>query len=132
MRKVCSRLRTPPSPHPVGCRADGVGGPRPQAANVLEGALEVATAIRVLPDRYRQRLRTTNAQEPLNEEIRRRERVIWIFPNRDSVIRLLGALLLDIHEKWTTGTRYLDREKYDAWCAARADTALTGTVVAMR
>jgi putative transposase len=38
-------------------------------------------AIRVLPERYRQRLRTTNAQESLNEEIRRRERVIRIFPN---------------------------------------------------
>ena len=80
----------------------------PQAAKVLEGAFEAATAILVLPERYRQRLRTTNAQERLNEKIRRRERVIRIFPNRDSVIRLLGALLLEMHEKWTTGTRYLD------------------------
>ncbi len=80
----------------------------PQAAKVLEGAFEATTAILVLPERYRQRLRTTNAQERLNEEIRRRERVIRIFPNRDSVIRLLGALLLEIHEKWKTGTRYLD------------------------
>jgi putative transposase len=54
-----------------------------------------------------------------------------IFPNRDSVIRLLGALLLEIHEKWTTGTRYLDMEEYATWCAARARTAPTGTVVAM-
>ena len=101
----------------------------PQAAKVLEGAFEAATAILVLPERYRQRLRTTNAQERLNEEIRRRERVI---PNRDSEIRLLGALLLEIHEKWTTGTRYLDMEEYEAWSAERADTATTGTVVAMR
>jgi len=104
----------------------------PQAMKVLEGAFEAATAILVLPERYRQRLRTTNAQERLNEEIRRRERVIRIFPNRDSVIRLLGALLLEIHEKWTTGTRYLDMEEYEAWSAKRADTATTGTVVAMR
>ncbi len=103
-----------------------------QAVKVLEGAFEAAIAILVLPERYRQRLRTTNAQERLNEEIRRRERVIRIFPNPDSVIRLLGALLLDIHEKWTTGTRYLDMEEYEAWSAERADTAPTGTVVAMR
>jgi len=44
----------------------------------------------VLPERYRQRLRTTNAQERLNEVIRRRERVIRSFPNRDFVMRLLG------------------------------------------
>jgi putative transposase len=86
----------------------------PQAVNVLEGAFEAATAMLVLPERYRQRLRTTNAQERLNEEIRRRERVIRIFPNRDSVIRLLGALLLEIHEQGTTGTGYLDREEYEA------------------
>jgi putative transposase len=83
----------------------------PQAVKVLEGALEAATAMLVWPERYRQRLRTTNAQERLHEEIRRRERVIRIFPNRDSVIRLLGALLLEIHEQGTTGTRYLDREE---------------------
>jgi putative transposase len=104
----------------------------PQAVKVLESAFEAATAILVLPERYRQRLRTTNSQERLNEEIRRRERVIRIFPNRDSVIRLLGALLLEIHEKWTTGTRYLDMEEYAAWRAERAGTAQTGTVVAMR
>ncbi|AEJ43053.1 hypothetical protein TC41_1104 [Alicyclobacillus acidocaldarius subsp. acidocaldarius Tc-4-1] len=44
----------------------------------------------VLPERYRRRLRTTNGVERLNEEIRRRERVIRIFPNRESAIRLLG------------------------------------------
>jgi len=104
----------------------------PQAIKVLEGAFEAATAILVLPERYRQRLRTTNAQERLNEEIRRRERVVRLCPNRDSVIRLLGALLLEVHEKWTTGTRYLDMEEYAAWCTERADSAPTGTVVAMR
>ena len=104
----------------------------PQAVQVLEGAFEAATAILVLPERYRQRLRTTNAQERLNEEIRRRERVIRIFPNRDSVIRLLGALLLEIHEQWTTGTRYLAMEEYEAWSAERAHKTSTATVVAMR
>jgi len=86
----------------------------------------------LLPERYGQRLRTTNAQERLNAEIRRRERVLRIFPNRDSVIRLLEALLLEIHERWTTGTCYLDREESEAWSAERTDSAPTRTVVAMR
>jgi putative transposase len=63
-------------------------------------------------------LRTTNGVERLNAEIRRRERVIRIFPNRDSAIRLLGALLLEQHEAWTTGPRYLNLEPY--WQAKRS------------
>ena len=102
----------------------------PRAVQVLERAFEAATAILVLPERYRQRLRTTNSQERLNEEIRRRERVIRIFPNPASVVRLLGALLLEIHEKWTTGTRYLDMEEYEIWRAERT-AAVPGKVVTL-
>jgi transposase-like protein len=65
-----------------------------------------------LPARYRQRSRTTNAVERLNEEVRRRERVIRIFPNRESVIRLLGALLREQDEVWTTGKHYFDMTAY--------------------
>ena len=69
----------------------------------------------LLPEKYRKRLRTTNSIERLNEEIRRRERVIRIFPNRESVIRLLGALLMEQDEKWTTGKKYSDMEEYFTW-----------------
>nr|WP_245605605.1 transposase [Thermicanus aegyptius] len=44
-----------------------------------------------MPERNRKRFRTTGGQERLNEEIRRRDRGIRIYPNRDSAIRLLGA-----------------------------------------
>ena len=67
------------------------------------------------PALYRQRLRTTNAVERLNEEVRRRERVIRIFPTRESVIRLLGALLMEQDEAWTTGKRYFDMTAYWQW-----------------
>jgi putative transposase len=100
-------------------------------AEVLEGAFEAAAAIAALSERHRQRLRTPNAQERHNWEIRRRERVIRIVPNRDAVIRLRGAWLLEIHEQGTTGTRYLDREEYAAWCAERAAHG-AGPVVAIR
>ena len=52
----------------------------PKAVACLEAGFEDAMAVMALPEKYRQRLRTTNMQERLNEEIRRRERVIRIFP----------------------------------------------------
>ncbi len=58
----------------------------------LEGALEAATALLVIPARYR-RPRVTNAQERLNEEIHRPGRVIRTLPNRHSVIRLTSPPL---------------------------------------
>ncbi|WP_278343326.1 transposase, partial [Parageobacillus thermoglucosidasius] len=60
-------------------------------------------------------LRTTNGVERLNEEIRRRERVIRIFPNRESVYRLVGAVLIEIDEKWMSGRKYLDMSEYWQW-----------------
>jgi len=59
----------------------------PKPVHCLEEAFEDARAVMVLPDTYRKRLRTTNMQERLNEEIRRRQRVIRIFPNDDSALR---------------------------------------------
>lgn len=71
----------------------------PKAMAVLEAGFEDVTAVLALPEKYRKRLRTTNPMERLNEEIRRRERVIRIFPNRESAIRLIGALLMETDEK---------------------------------
>jgi transposase-like protein len=87
----------------------------PKAMDTLERGFEDATAILQLPERYRKRLRTTNSVERLNEEIRRRERVIRIFPNRDSVIRLMGAYLMEIDEKWSSGRKYLEMAEYHEW-----------------
>lgn len=52
------------------------------------------------PEAYHISLRTTNVLERLNREVRRREKAISIFPNIASAVRLIGALLLDTHEKW--------------------------------
>ena len=87
----------------------------PKAMQVLEMGFDDATAVLVLPAKYRRRLRTTNAVERLNEEIRRRERAIRIFPSRESVVRLIGALLMEFDEKWTTGKKYLDMDEYLQW-----------------
>jgi putative transposase len=89
--------------------------PAPKAMATLEAGFDDATAVLALPEPYRRRLRTSNGMERLNEEVRRRERVIRIFPNRESAIRLLGAVLMEQHEQWMTGHRYLDMATYWQW-----------------
>jgi putative transposase len=61
----------------------------PRATSLLDEAFDDITAVLIMPLKYRKRLRTTNGVERLNQEIRRRERVIRIFPNEASVIRLM-------------------------------------------
>jgi len=87
----------------------------PTAVATLERGFDDATAVLALLEPYRRRLRTSNGVERLNEEVRRRERVIRIFPTRESVIRLLGALLMEQDEVWTTGKRYFDMTAYRQW-----------------
>jgi transposase-like protein len=92
----------------------------PAAVSTLERGFDDALAVLALPEPYRRRLRTTNAVERLNEEIRRRERVIRIFPNRESALRLLGAFLMEQDEAWTTGKRYFDMTPYTQWSLGRS------------
>ena len=87
----------------------------PKAMRILETGFDDVTAVFSLPEKYRKRLQTTNNVERLIEEIRRRERVIRTFPNRQSVIRLLGTLLMEQDEKWASGRKYLDMEEYLSW-----------------
>ena len=54
------------------------------------------------------KIRTINVLERVNKEIRRRTRVVGIFPNEDSVLRLTSAVLAEIHEEWLTGRQYLN------------------------
>jgi transposase-like protein len=83
----------------------------PRAVECLEAGFEDAMAVMALPEKYRKRLRSTNMQERLNEEIRRRERVIRIFPNDESALRLIGALLAEQNEIWQE-RRYLDMDEF--------------------
>lgn len=96
----------------------------------LEAGFDDAMAVMNLPEKYRKRLRTTNMQERLNEEIRRRERVIRIFPNDDSALRLIGAVLAEKNEVWQE-RRYLDMGEYDEWVANRASAKEANNVVTL-
>lgn len=101
-----------------------------KAVACLEAGFEDAMAVMSLPEKYRKRLRTTNMQERLNEEIRRRERVIRIFPNDDSALRLIGALLAEQNDVWQE-RRYLDMGEYDEWVANRTAAREGNNVVAL-
>ena len=87
-------------------------GEAPASVKILEEGFEDIIAVMSLPGRYRKKLRTSNGIERLNEEIRRRDRVIRIYPNKDSVIRLIGALLVEHDERWSTGKKYMDMQEY--------------------
>jgi transposase-like protein len=87
----------------------------PAALEVLEDGFFDATAVLALPGKYQRRLRTTNSLERLIQEIRRREKVIRIFPSRSSAWRLIGALLAETHEEWSTGRRYLKMDAFKEW-----------------
>jgi transposase-like protein len=95
--------------------AEELEGKADRALDTLEEGLEDATAVLRLPRKYRRRLRTTNALERLIEEVRRREKVIRIFPSEESAWRLLGAFLAERHEEWSTGRRYLKMDEYFDW-----------------
>jgi len=104
--------------------AAALAGKADRALAILEEGLEDALAILSLPEKYRVRLRTTKGIERLNEEIRRRERVIRIFPNEASAFRLIGALLAEHHEVWSTGKRYFDMTEYIAWKATQTQEVI--------
>jgi len=110
---------------------DEMDGKASKALLTLENALDDVLAVLVLPQKYRKRLRTTNMLERLNQEIRRRERVIRIFPNEASAYRLIGAQLAEQHEAWISGKRYLGMDEYHEWYANRSESG-SGVVTELR
>jgi putative transposase len=88
----------------------------PRVAELLEEHIEECLSCLAFPESHRRRIRTTNGLERLNQEIKRRTRVVRIFPNRTSCLRLVSALAVEQSEEWLTGRRYLDmRELEQHW-----------------
>ena len=87
-----------------------------KVAEHLEEHIEECLSCLAFPESHRRRIRTTNGLERLNQEIKRRSRVVRIFPNERSCLRLVTALAVEQSEEWITGRRYLDMEELERHC----------------
>ena len=80
----------------------------PEFVRWLEENVDESLTVFDYPRSWWKRIRTINGLERLNREIRRRTRVVGIFPHEASALRLISAVLAEIHEEWLTGRQYLN------------------------
>lgn len=78
----------------------------PRLSGWLEDNLAEGFTVFDFPLEHRRLIRTTNSLERVNKEIRRRTRVVGVFPNEASCLRLISALLMEISEEWQIGKHY--------------------------
>jgi putative transposase len=79
------------------------------AAFIIDSEADVL-AYMTFPSQHRTKLHSTNPLERLNKEVKRRADVVGIFPNEDSIIRLIGAVLLEANDDWQLQHRYMQIE----------------------
>ena len=82
----------------------------PKVARLLEESGEEILGVYALPEAHRKRMRTTNMLERQNQELKRRTRVIRVFPHERSLLRLIAALLMETNQEWM-GRIYLSMEE---------------------
>lgn len=97
-----------------------------KAMEIFEAGVDDVLSYLHYPAAHRVRISSTNPIERLNLEIRRRTRVVGIFPHRGACLRLIGMVLVEMHEDWLT-----DDKAYLTFDDVVADEAAGGKVVAM-
>jgi transposase-like protein len=99
-----------------------------KAATLMRAAKEEVLAFACFPRAHWRQIWSTNPLERLNKELKRRCRVVGIFPNEDSVVRLAGAVLLDIHDEWQAAERRYFSETSMAKFTAERDNELASVL----
>jgi len=89
-------------------------GRYPAVARMLREGLEDCLAVLDFPEHHRRRLQSTNMLENLMKRLKKRSRVVGVFPSRSSCDRLLGAQLIEVHEEWSVQSRpYFNMKNVD-------------------
>jgi len=79
-----------------------------ELADWMEAAIPEGLTVFDFPESHRRRIRTSNMLERVSQEVKRRTRVVRLFPNQSSCLRLVSAILMEISENWETGRIYLN------------------------
>ena len=82
----------------------------PKAAKVLSEAEEDLLAYMAFPQDHWARMYSTNPLERLNREVKRRTDIVGVFPDQESVLRLVGSILLEIDDEWQVERRYFSQD----------------------
>ncbi|WP_413989139.1 IS256 family transposase [Labrys okinawensis] len=82
----------------------------PKLGTFMDDAEADVLAYMAFPSQHRTKLHSTNPLERLNKEVKRRADVVGIFPNEDSIVRLIGAVLLEANDEWQLQHRYMQVE----------------------
>jgi transposase-like protein len=90
--------------------ADQLRGKWPKFGAFIDDSEIDVLAHMDFPLQHRTRIHSTNSLERLNREVKRRADVVGIFPNEGSIIRLIGAVLLEANDEWQTQNRYMQTE----------------------